>query len=178
MLKYDLVEIVRPLIIEGLNTLDIQDVENFEVLDRNQFTLQEIENHTITFQIINDRKIGAKQSKNVIVDDEYKRKYTQKKEITFQLMCFLKEDVENLTYTANDILGRVALFFGTESVLMELNNHNIGFVAENEVKELPIKDAGENYIIVSSINLIFVCDDSFEVGIKKIEEVRNILRRI
>lgn len=174
MLKYDLVEILRPLIIEALATLGLTD---FEVLDHNQFTKQQLENHTITFQIINDKKIGFRQSQNILYP-ELKQKYTQKKEIIFQLMCFLKEDIEDLTLTSNDILSRVALFFTTENILIALNVNNIGFARESEVREIPIRDAGENYIICSSIDLILVTDDSFEIGIKEIEQVNQTLKRI
>ena len=175
MLKYDLIRIVRPLIIEALETLELTD---FEVLDHNQFTKQQLENHTITFQVINDRKVGFRQSKQKYDHHQAKEIYTQKKEVMMQLMCFLKEDVSNLSVTSQDILNRVSLFFEAEHTLIKLLKNNVGFARGTEVKQIPIRDEGENYIIVSSLDLVFVVSDSFDVNIQTIQEVNQKIERI
>ena len=175
MLKYDLIRIVRPLIIEALGTLELTD---FEVLDHNQFTKQQIENHTITFQVINDRKIGFRESKQNYNNNQSKEIYTQKKEVMIQLMCFLKEDISDLSVTSQDILNRVSLYFESEYTLTKLLKNNIGFARSTEIKQIPIRDEGENYIIVSSLDLVFVVSDSFDINIQTIQEVNQKIERI
>lgn len=151
MMDNQLIQIFLPIIKDGLIAAGFTDVI---VKQFNQPTQQGINTGpTVYFsKVPGDRRLGNISYTSEIVDDVYTQTSYQWYESTFNVQSLVKQDPNNISYTASDLINSVAATLQSQLTTEILAAQDIGIYRINEVPNPYFKDDRDQFESIASFN--------------------------
>jgi hypothetical protein len=176
VLDYEIIQIVRPLIIDGLTAQGIDS----KVLMNYQPTKQGKQNNTVYFFVVNDKNVGSLERQSYWDSDLNEMVYTeaQQKETMFQVNTIVKQDPSNLTITAKDLCTKVQMILESRKVLDILSSNDMGLLRITDIRNTPFEDDDENYSYNPSFDFVITHKEKITSDVPIIDTFNYDIRRI
>lgn len=176
MLDYDIVRIIRPIIINGLTSLNI----DASVLLNYQPTKQGINENTVYFFNVGDNDIGYMGRHSTYDKDQDKLIYKelQVSETTFQVNTILKQDIENLTITAKDLCKYVKMILQSTETINILKENNLEILRISNIVNTPFMNSEDNYQYNPSFDFVIIHTQELEYNINKINKINQTVKEV
>ena len=176
VLDYDIVNAIKPIIINGLVSLNLQA----NVLLNYQPTKQGITESTVYFHNIGDKDIGfvGRHATYNQDQDNLIYKESQITETTFQVNTILKQDVENLTITAKDLCNYVKMILQSTETINKLKSSGLETLRVTNIINTPFTGGADNYQYNPSFDVVIVHTQELEYNINKIDKIDQKINEV
>tara|TARA_R110001606_G_scaffold141321_2_gene280498 strand:- start:26044 stop:26574 length:531 start_codon:yes stop_codon:yes gene_type:complete len=176
VLDYDIVRIIRPIIINGLTSLNI----DANVLLNYQPTKQGINENTVYLFNVGDNDIGfmGRNSKYDKDQDKLIYKELQVSQTTFQINTILKQGIENLTITAKDLCNYVKMILQSTETINILKVNNLEILRISNIINTPFTNGADNYQYNPSFDFVIIHTQELEYNINKIDKVNQTVKEV
>ena len=176
MLDYDIVRIIRPIIINGLTSLNI----DASVLLNYQPTKQGIQENTVYLFSLDDKDIGfiSRHSRYDSDQDKLIYKESQIIETPFQVNTILKQDVNNLTITAKDLCRYVKMILQSTETINILKENNLEILRASDIVNTPFTNGADNYQYNPSFDFVLIHTQELEYNLNKIDTINQIINEV
>lgn len=142
----DLIELFLPIITDGLTANGYSGVtvqQNYEP------TMQGINSGpTVYFFKVGDHRYGFTKREDVLPSPDspiFTHTETQQYETTFQVSALVTEDVNNISYTASDLVNIVAAILGSDNARNIMQDQNVEILRITEVRNPYFIDDRDRY---------------------------------
>lgn len=176
MLDYEIIQIFRPIIIDGLSGQGISS----KVLMNYQPTKQGKKDNEVYFFIVNDRNVGSVERIQYWDSDLETMVYNQSqtKETTFQINTLVKQDPANLTITSKDLCTYVHMILQSKKCLDILKQNNIGILKVTEIRNTPFEDGDGNWAYNPNFDFTITHKHTLSGELPTIDNFNDDIKRV
>ncbi len=178
MLDYDLIDIIRPAIVDLVNTKFNQTID-FKA----GFQPDKVGTNlgaTAYWYSLPTKRYGSPLRDSYWDNDNQVMRYTEKQtiETNLQINTLVKQDVNNLTITANDLANMVAFVMQSTDFLDILRSNNLCIYRITEVRNPYFNSDNDGYEDNPSFDVTFQHEQTITSDIPIIETFEENIRRV
>ncbi len=151
LLDNDLIKLFRPIIKDGLSAQGVI----VEVRQSYQPTKQGVKDSSVYFFSVSDNNLGFVKRDSVWNGTIMTYTETQIIESTYQISVLLKQNPNVISYTAKDILQKIASLLQSSLVIATLKNAGVSVMRITQIRNPYFLDDKDQYEASPSFDVIF-----------------------
>lgn len=178
MLDYDIVDIIRPAIISFMQSRFNTTIE-FKAGNQ-PLKVGTNSAPTVYWYSLPTKRYGSPRRRSFWDEANTQMRYeeTQILETTFQLNALVKQDVNNLTITANDLLTQVSFIMQSQEFLDRLNTNNLSIYRITEIRNTYFESDNGGYEDNPSFDVVIQHNQTITSDINHINRFEDNTRRV
>ena len=154
-------------------------INNWEVKKLHQVIKTEDLKPCVYLQISDNPDYGAQYKKNIIEDNKYYKKYSQKKEVEIRFSATRREKLSDTveTYNGIDVLEIVKNYLQSDDGITMLANKGYAQYRASNVQEQSFTNDDENIQLMPYFDCEYLYTDNWQKQINKLDKVQEIYKK-